>query len=831
MSSYRGICHLVLPLIIVVGQPLNVNASPGSDVNDKPARIDLFNGWGLQPTGFQISLPGDMPMQIQPTPDGRYLLVNTAGYHDHSVNVIDLTKRSVVSTVRVSRSWSGMANDTSNHTIYVSGGGPGDASQIRNIRRRSGISDNPAFEQPVLRFSFEHGTLATSPGLRLPGVTESSNHYIAGLAISKEHSLYVVDTQNDKLFERSQASHTIRVAHTKYRPYGVALSADDRRVAVSNLGGGSVTIFDAKSLCPLQTIAVGQHPSALLYDRAGRLFVANSGGNDVSVIEGGIVRERISTAISSDLPLGSTPDALAMSPDNKTLYVANGDNNDIAVVDIAEPGKSRVTGFIPTAWYPTALAVSPDGKHLYVGTGKTSSRANVPALTDSATDHGYAKVKYDFDGDISSGAVYLVDVPNAETLAKYTKDVIATIPAPDRAFSPDNIRDITDGALHKIKHVLYIIRENRTYDQVLGDVEKGNGDPKLTIFGRAVTPNAHKLVSDFVLFDNLYANGEVTEDGHEWCNGAYANDFIERAWPNGYSGRGQPDGDSRLTASPGGYIWDLAKAHGLRFRSYGETNDYMTDAFSKEKVAPYKTLEAHLSQEWQAFPKTHDFMRADVFISDLAKAKQDSDWPEFVVMHLGEDHTQGLKAGEYTPNASLASNDLAIGKIVDAVSHSPLWKSSAIFVIEDDPQGGPDHVDSHRTVGLVISPYIKRHFVDSSHYTQASLVRTMEIILGLPPMTQYDALAVPMFQAFTTEANLEPYKVEAESVDLEGRNPAGGPGALRSSKLDFSAYDRADPKVLNEILWQAAKPGIPMPKSPDDNPGVSESAGKRPRRR
>ena len=341
----------------------------------------------------------------------------------------------------------------------------------------------------------------------------------------------------------------------------------------------------------------------------------------------------------------------------------------------------------------------------------------------------------------------------------------------------------------------------------------GNGEPKLTLFGEKVTPNAHALTRKFVTLDNLYCDGEVSEDGHQWTNAAYATDFNQKAWTNSYSKRGEPEADERLMDSPAGYLWDNCARHGKTFRSYGEMASFVSTPESEPKVKATGSLTGHASMEWLAAKNkgARDPEKAEIFIKELKEAEKTGQWPNFMVMALGEDHTQGLTPGAFTPFARVGSNDQALGMIVEAVSRSKFWNETAIFVIEDDAQNGPDHVDAHRTVGLVLSPWVKRGVVDSTMYTTSSMVRTMELILGLPPMTQFDAAATPMYFSFTTDAKSEPIPNVAPKVDLLSHNPAAGPGARASLKLDFSDIDRADPDELNRILWEAIRPGQPMP--------------------
>ena len=545
------------------------------------------------------------------------------------------------------------------------------------------------------------------------------------------------------------------------------------------------------------------------------MFVANAGSNSVSVVREGKVTETIKTSLDPQDPVGSTPDALALSPDGKRLYVANADNNDVAVIDTSNAAESRVLGFLPTGWYPSALAIAPDGKTLYIGTGKGLSFRGNPAATLPALSvrtQPIGSLKYDYIGGILSGTVSVLRLPGTQGLKKYTRQVYANTPGLVQKTA--QIGPSLPAAFGKIKHVLYIIRENRTYDQVFGDIKAGNGDPDLTIFGAQTTPNAHALATQYVLLDNLYCNGEVSEDGHKWCDAAYATDFIEKVWPSNYSSRGEPDSDERVGVSPAGNLWDNCRRHGVTYYAYGEEAEFTSTPNAPPKFTGDKGLTGHASEEygkigWFAPPR--DVGRADIFLRDLHAAEGTGNWPQFIVMGLPEDHTQGLSAGAYTPTANVAENDQALGRIVEGLSHSRFWDSTAIFVIEDDAQNGPDHVDAHRTVGLVLSPYVKRDGTDSTQYTTASMVRTMEMLLGLPPMTQFDRNATPMQASFTSQPDLTAYTDIAPRVDLEAKNPQTGPGATASAKLDFSAPDRADPDALNAILWHALKPGVPQP--------------------
>ena len=791
----------------------------------------LPNGWHITPAGTHIPLPGDLPLKMVFSPDGKYLIVNTAGWHDHSVNVIDLATNKVAQSVNVGKNWAGMCLDQVGKTLLVSGGGSPEASFLKDAADMGATSEQLAsFHHPILRLSYADGKLTPLTGLDIPGLSDNAEkipndyhinreRFVAGLAAGKNGAFYVVNTQNDTVYKTYVDADFMKSApisvQVGYRPYACALSPDGETLAVSNWGDQSVTFIDTQSMKDYGRIKVGSHPNEMVWGKDGRLFVANSGSNSVSVIRGDKVTETIKTSLSPTDPIGSTPDALALSPDGKRLYVANADNNDVAVIDVSDRRESKVLGFIPTGWYPSALAIAPDGKTLYIGTGKgLRFRASAPATTPWTRTQPVSGLKYDYIGGLLSGTVSVVPVPNLHQLYAYTRQVYANVPKMpveiERRAGP---RALAERSLHNIKHVLYIIRENRAYDQVFGDIKTGNGDPDLTVFGEQVTPNAHALAEHYVLLDNLYANGEVSEDGHKWCDAAYATDFIEKAWPNSYSDRGEPDADERLTDSPAGALWDNCRKHGVTYRSYGEAADFTSTPDAPPVFTGDKGLAGHVNTEWAKFPfgVGRDTQRAAIFLKELNEAEKTGQWPQFMVAWLPEDHTQGLKPGAYTPVAAVASNDQALGMIVDGISHSRFWKDTAIFVIEDDAQNGPDHVDAHRTVGLVISPYVKRGQVDSTQYSTASLVHTMELILGLPPMTQYDRNAAPMLDSFTGSPDLTVYANIGSKVDLEAKNPATGPGAAASNRLDFSGPDRADPDALNAILWHALKPGQPLP--------------------
>jgi YVTN family beta-propeller protein len=759
-------------------------------------QIRLFNGWGLSPAGAAIELPGDMPARILVSPDSKYLFVNTTGFNELGVSVIELASRRVVQHVDLLKSWIGLAELPGNR-IVVSGGGPM-PEEPKSWGVRSGISPvvRERLKDPAYLLEWNDHTLSFVRGIALPSA--SSPHFVSGVATGRNQDLYIADAQNDSLLRVAEGDfHVLASGRVGYRPYEIAVA--DGTVAVSNWGEGSVSLLEPGTLHERARVSVGKFPNQMVFGPDGRLYVANSGSNTVSVIAENRVIETIDVALKPGAPIGSTTDALAINPAGNRLFAANADNNDVAMVDISDRSRSVVMGFIPTAWYPTALAVSRDGKDLYIGVGKgLGIGANVPFVEqpyrlgrppENNLDNPRVDSKqYNYNGTLLRGLVYTLPLPDAREIQLLTAQVRANHPEPKK---PEP--SIQEAALSRIKHVVYIIRENRTYDQVFGDVARGNGDPNLVLFGANTTPNAHKLAEDYVLFDNFYANGEVSWDGHEWCDYAYATDYTQRFWMYTYSGRSELPQDGRLRRLQGRSLWELAGLFGLDYRNYGEGRERPSEALSG------------------LGSRVRDTDRVGAFIQELKRAELTGEWPALMAMALPGDHTRGLLPDSYSPVAMVADNDLALGRLVEAVSHSRFWKETAILVVEDDAQDGPDHVDSHRTVALAISPYIKRHFVDHAQYTQVSLVRTIELMLGLPVLSQYDEAATPLDNDFTREPNFNPYSAIVPRVDMEARNPKGGSGAVASLQLDFSDVDRADPAKLNAILWHSLRPGEAVP--------------------
>jgi YVTN family beta-propeller protein len=794
---------------------------PGEDVNAPEVRTRpglapsadlLFNGWGVSPAGQHVPT-GDMPLKLVIAPDKAAVLAVCAGYNKQGVSVVSLDEKHAATFLPMKEAFNGLAFSRDGKRFYVSGG---DSGSISVFRYKDGVA---TFEREV----------KPSP--------KAEQTFLAGIAVHPSTgAVYVCNEGNHELWELDADTLLLkRAVGVGQHPHTVVVGADKVHLYVSNWGSRSVSVVDSAKHARIRDLTVGIRPNDMALSPDGRLFVACSGDNTVHVIataklekvgdaagptrrlwEG--TREVIATSLYPQSPEGSTPCGLALSPDGKSLFVANADNNSVIVVDVSgdlmEEAQDRgerislVNGFIPTGWYPTAVAVSPDNQFLLVANGKgLTSRPSHPAL--SATPNKlHTGLTFDHNGKVFAGSISFIAKPDAKQMAAYTEQVrrnspyhpeqFGRAPLPGTSVIPTKV-----GETGPIKYVLYIIKENRTYDQVLGDMKDaagkpiGNGDAKLTMYGEKVTPNHHRLARTFALLDNLYCNSEVSVDGHSWTDAAIATDFNQRSWIMSYSRHGKLFGNEEMETPANGYLWDLCRRHGISYRNYGE---------GAQRVP------SENRGNWKAEKKgARDMDLAKVWIDDLHAAEKTGVLPRFTIMSLGEDHTTGTTAGTFTPEACVGSNDLGLGRIIEAASRSRFWKEMAIFVIEDDTQNGPDHVDAHRTIGFVASPYAKRGVVDSTLYTQASMIRTIELILGLPPLTQYDASATPMFSLFGTEADLTPFEAAPAQTDLTARNTRKTAFAEESGKMDFAEYDRAPEDELNRILWAIAKPDEPYP--------------------
>ena len=772
----------------------------------------LPNGWRIAPEGRHITV-GDLPMSAVPSPDGRFLAISTSGYTKPALSIFDTKSLQIVSRLELDHTWLGLVWHPDGKRLFA-----------------SGSSENVVYE-----FTFQGGRLTAAGNIRIapaevhPGQDVIVNAgFVAGLDISGDgRMLYAAQIYGQKVraIDLSERK-VVATAELPAEPYTCLLSNDGQTLFVSVWGGAKVVMLDAWTLAPKGEIAVGEHPNAMELSRDGaRLFVACANTNAVWVVDvaSSTAAEQISVALGLEAPVGSTPNGLALSPDGRTLLVANADNNTVTVADVSKPGASAVQGWIPVGWYPTAVLFDRDGSRLFVLDGKGLSGGANPR----GPQPGGARIEAQYSGAMFQGAMSVIPTPTAASLQRMTARVRELTPYSDaHRLAPANAPGASPiprrvGDSSPIKYVFYVIRENRTYDQVLGDLPKANGDPALTLFGEDVTPNAHALARTFQTFDNFYVDAEVSYDGHAFSTGAYATDFVEKMWPANYGRREglylseggylmrNPFGN--IAAPPKGYLWDFAKRANLTYRSYGEFADW--DRPGGKMVASVPGLDDHVHPAFPPFDMSiPDMKRYDVFAAEFKELVEKGTVPRLSILRIPRDHTSGTSPGQNTPRAMVADNDLAIGHLVELISHSAIWKESAIFILEDDAQNGPDHVDAHRSILFAISPFSRRGVVDSTLYTTSGVLRTIELILGLPPMSQYDAAATPMYNAFMTSPDARPFTHLEARINLNEKNDWNAPGAAASLRMNFSAPDLAPDLELNQIIWEAVRGrGAKMP--------------------
>jgi hypothetical protein len=464
-------------------------------------------------------------------------------------------------------------------------------------------------------------------------------------------------------------------------------------------------------------------------------------------------------------------------------------------------------------WYPTAVKVI--GKQIWVANGKGfTSLANPEGPNPVARRQAVTYRQGDankpqpvqYIAGLFRGTMSMIPEPDAGVLAGYSKMVYENTPYTKQGElqakgEAGGVIPMKVGGASPIKYVFYIIKENRTYDQVLGDIPEGNGDTSLVLFGERITPNQHAIARQFVLLDNFYVDAEVSMDGHSWSMGAYATDYIEKTWPTSYGGRGgdyDGEGHRPIGNNKGGYIWDDCQRGGVSYRTYGE--------FADDEKPSIPVLEGHYCRYYKGFDLDYyDTARVAVWKRDFDSLLAAGALPRFNSVRLGNDHTEGLRKGKHTPFACVADNDLAIGEFVEYLSKSPIWKESVVFILEDDAQNGPDHVDAHRSPVYIAGGMVRRHFVDHTMYSTTSVLRTMELILGLPPMTQYDAAAQPMWRCFSGEADGTPFSSLPSNVELTDKNTAWNEWAKKSADIDLTREDRVPEQLFNEILWKGIK--------------------------
>ena len=810
MTRYRS-----LVLVAVCAAVLSSQPSGRERVGRQPDGSFLLpTGWRIQPVGTQIALD-TLPMSTALSPDGKFLLVLNGGYKPPSISVIAIAGMKEVSRVPVADGWLGLAFSPNGRMVYVGGGS------------RASVFEFSFSPEGELKLSRELGTVAE----RTP------RDFIGDVAVAPDgRSVYAADLFHDSVIRINlQGTALIERFKTGRRPYRILFHPDGKAFFVSSWADGMVLEHDASNGREIGRIRLGPHTTDMVLsdrkieeDEAAswkyRLFVAAGNTNNVFVV--GIsdsksmkLAESINVAMTPRHPLGMTPSAVALSPDQTRLFVTCSDANLVAVADISE-GRSRVLGFVPSGWYPTASRVLADGRLLVLNGRGAQSYPNAP-MRGPLDDRVFPR--REFVGTLQTGSMSLIDPLTDEALDKYTEAAQNLSPYRDSQLDLRNLPG--DSVIYSrpekpspIEHVIYIVKENRTYDQVFGKIGKGNGDGALTLFDENAAPNHYKLAREFVLFDNFYTNADVSADGHNWVTAGIAPDYTQRLWPSNYGhrlGYYGFEGNEPANTPPAGYIWNNAVAAGLSVRNYGEFafgSRKTSDGGVEVATIGDPALRNITNMRYRGFDTDYpDVDRARVFLDDLKQFESSGTMPRFIIMRLPNDHTTGTTPGKIAPLSAFADNDYALGMIVEGISRSRFWPKTAIFVVEDDAQDGPDHVDSHRSVLLALSPYTRRGIIDSTMYNQSSVLRTMELILGMRPLTHFDAGARPLTSAFASTPNNAEYAAEKPRISLTDRNPAKSATAARSARMDFSQADRIDDDELNDILWIAIKGTEPPP--------------------
>ncbi|MEO8823320.1 MAG: bifunctional YncE family protein/alkaline phosphatase family protein [Ginsengibacter sp.] len=787
-----------IPFLWLISVTIFLSASAQ---NNDSARITLPNGWSLSPAGHGYLL-GDLPLNMAVSNSKKLLAVTNNGYGKQTIQLINTSSEKIVDNVTIGKSWVGLKFSDKEKYLYASGG-----------------NDNW-----IIKYEIINNKLLPKDTLVL-GKKWPEKISPAGLDIDdKRNLLYVVTKENNSLYILNlKTKKVIGKYQLGGEGYTCLLSPDKKELYISCWGCDKLMVFNTLSRTISRQINVGDNPNDICLTKNGKyLFVANSNDNSVSVIDthSKKVIETLTSSLYPNAPQGSTTNGLALSPDEKTLYIANADNNCLTLFDVSNPGKSISMGFIPTGWYPTCVKVI--GDKIFVTNGKGVSsfpNPNGPGPT-------YVKEKVTYQKGITDtvapkhnqyiaglfiGTMSIINVPDKKQLGIYSKKVYANTPYTKAKETeaqgqegnpiPRSLKDTSP-----IKYVFYIVKENRTYDQVLGDVKEGNGDTSLVLFGKNITPNQHKIVSDFVLLDNFYVDAEVSADGHNWSLGAYATDYLEKTWPTSYGGRGgiyDAEGNRAIANNKNGFLWNDCERAGISYRTYGE--------FADNYKPNIPVLKNHLCNYYTGWNlDVRDTVRFSQWKRDFDSLVSINALPRLNTLRFPNDHTSGMRKGQPTPFAYAADNDLAVGMFLDHLSKSPVWKESVVFIVEDDAQNGPDHVDAHRSPVYLAGPHVKRNFVDHTSYTTSGILRTIELILDIPPMSQYDAAATPLWRCFTSNADFEAFDHLPEIVDLNDKNIVVDKLSKQSDAFNFSKEDEVPDGAFNEVLWKGIK-GINSP--------------------
>jgi YVTN family beta-propeller protein len=721
--------------------------------------------------------------------------VTHSGWHAKGLDLVDLEHGTHLQNVRLDETWLGVEFIDGGRTLAVAAGHSNRVLLFPMAGDRAGAADTivvgprwSAGGQYPQGKKIDYG-----PGaIWVTGMSADEPKQRLHVVSRLDSMLNVLDTGERRVVKKVPLGAV---------PYTCLVSRDGRRVYVSLWSDAKLAVVDAVTLAVTQRIAVGDHPTDLAESADGRVFVANANENTVSVVDlaGGRVSELLRTSRDIREPAGDTPNGLALDDQDHRLYVANAGANHVAVFDVAKRGKSRAVGFIPVGWYPSAARLRPGGHTLVVANAKGAGSA--PSKGGEADTGSYCNyINY---SPQSRGTLSVIPRPDEPTLERLTRQVIAN--SPRLQPRPALARRLP------ITHVFYVIKENRSYDQVFGDMPQGLGDSSLCIFGEQVTPNHHALAREFVLLDNTYCDSDGSADGHNWGMGAFANDYVMKGQANAkiYD----YEGGNTLAYPNAGYIWDVCRKFGITYRSYGE---FVFNGETPQDTvkAGVPALEGHTAPRFRGYDMRYrDLDRYQAWLEEFDRYDRDGGLPQLSIIRLPNNHTEGTCKDRPTPRAHVAENDLALGKLVERISHSRYWKGALVLVIEDDAANGLDHVDGHRTVALAAGPYVKRRAVDSRLYTSCSILKCIEDVFGLPPMSQFDARADGMSGIFRTTPDFTPYRHRPARIDLAEVNLAGAFGQAESEAMNFAVADVVPYDILNKVLWVSVR-GTEAPQPP-----------------
>ena len=764
--------------------------------------VSLPNGWKLSSAGKSFGL-GDLPLNIAVSNSKKFAAVTNNGVSAHSIMLIDVKSERVIDSVIIPKAWYGLAFSPDDQFLYAAGG------HDNKIVRYEIIQNKLSKKDEIVLGAVWPNRVAPS------GITFDSKRQKIYVVTRDNRTLYVIDAKTQKIEKQFGLDG---------EAYMSVLSTDAKELYISCWGCDHVLVFDLNMQAWKTPIKVGDNPNEMLISPNGQqLYVCNANDNTVSVInlKTKKVIETLDVALYPNSPSGSTTNGLAMDPIKKSLYIANADNNCLAVFDVSTPGKSVPKGFIPVGWFPTNVKFINNKIWVTNGKGNTSlANPYGPRPIKNGEEvilHGAdvnAPKEVQYIGSLFKGTMSVIPSPSVKDLQGYSKAVYR-----NTSYSPSK-SDLADkdapgfpipmkmGQKSPIKYVFYVIKENRTYDQVLSDVKGGNGDTTLLLFGRKYTPNQHAIAEKFVLLDNFYVDSEVSADGHMWSMGAYATDYMEKSWPTSYGGKGggiYGEPEKNVVLNKSGYIWDLCNRYGVTFRTYGE--------FVTNGKATIPVLDKHFHPTFPSYSLAiMDTTRLRIWKTEFETMVKENRVPQFNTLRLGNDHTEGLRIGRPTPYAHVADNDLAVGQLIETLSKSPIWNETAVFILEDDAQNGADHVDAHRSTAYVAGGFVKRNYVDHTAYSTSSMLRTMELILGLSPMSQYDAAAMPMWRCFDSVAKPSDFKAISPNVDLRTKNVARNEWQRKSELFNFEKEDANNDVAFNLVLWHGLKGDkIPFP--------------------